>query len=249
MQSHIDRRRIKSLCPDVVRMAHTRPFSAWAARDAGAQIALENRFRTPPPRAANRFARKSVKWIFDDRRRGKCMASVGQGIGIESVAVTISACSTATYWKVSTVNILVHIRWTGSQPIKSFWIGNLTNWMWIKTIRFTSLSCVKCDDWCARQVFSDIDCSWNAFKRSFAFFFHFYFLISWAKRVQAVKPKRCARLFGKQLSCDSDFNEKLSRTEWTNCLTKERFIGKSLGIVCFHAQWAKCLRIFSSSPR
>lgn len=41
-----------------------------------------------------------------------------------------------------------------------------------------------------------------------------------------MKPKRCARLFGKQLNCDSDFNEKLSRLEWANCLTKERFIGE-----------------------
>lgn len=41
-----------------------------------------------------------------------------------------------------------------------------------------------------------------------------------------MKPKRCARLFGKQLNCDADFNEKLSRLEWANCLTKERFIGE-----------------------
>lgn len=41
-----------------------------------------------------------------------------------------------------------------------------------------------------------------------------------------MKPKRCARLFGKQLNCDADFNEKLSRLEWSNCLTKERFIGE-----------------------
>ncbi|XP_031620477.1 SPARC-related modular calcium-binding protein 1 isoform X2 [Contarinia nasturtii] len=41
---------------------------------------------------------------------------------------------------------------------------------------------------------------------------------------KAVKPKRCARLFGKQLSCDSDFDEKLSRQEWLNCLTREKYI-------------------------
>lgn len=43
---------------------------------------------------------------------------------------------------------------------------------------------------------------------------------------KVVKPKRCARLFGKQLNCDIDFDEKLSRQEWMNCLNKDRFIGK-----------------------
>lgn len=38
-----------------------------------------------------------------------------------------------------------------------------------------------------------------------------------AKKV--VKPKRCARAFGK--FCDIDHDERLSRTEWGNCLSKD----------------------------
>ncbi|XP_055702238.1 SPARC-related modular calcium-binding protein 2 isoform X2 [Phlebotomus papatasi] len=34
-----------------------------------------------------------------------------------------------------------------------------------------------------------------------------------------VKPKRCARAFGK--FCDEDLDEKLSKSEWSNCFTKD----------------------------
>ncbi|XP_059617873.1 SPARC-related modular calcium-binding protein 1 isoform X2 [Phlebotomus argentipes] len=34
-----------------------------------------------------------------------------------------------------------------------------------------------------------------------------------------VKPKRCARAFGK--FCDEDHNEKLSKSEWSSCFTKD----------------------------
>ncbi|XP_075169937.1 SPARC related modular calcium binding-like protein magu isoform X2 [Haematobia irritans] len=36
---------------------------------------------------------------------------------------------------------------------------------------------------------------------------------------RAVKPKRCGRAFGK--FCDVDNDERLSRTEWSNCLSKD----------------------------
>ena len=36
---------------------------------------------------------------------------------------------------------------------------------------------------------------------------------------KVVKPKRCGRAFGK--SCDKDLDERLSRQEWSNCLSKE----------------------------
>lgn len=39
---------------------------------------------------------------------------------------------------------------------------------------------------------------------------------------QVIKPKRCARLFGKQLYCDTDKDEQLSRQEWTNCFNNEK---------------------------
>lgn len=35
--------------------------------------------------------------------------------------------------------------------------------------------------------------------------------------MQVVKPKRCARSFGK--FCDLDNDERLSRQEWSNCLS------------------------------
>lgn len=34
-----------------------------------------------------------------------------------------------------------------------------------------------------------------------------------------VKPKRCARSFGKY--CDVDNDERMSRQEWANCLSKD----------------------------
>lgn len=36
---------------------------------------------------------------------------------------------------------------------------------------------------------------------------------------KAVKPKRCARTFGK--FCDSDNDDRLSQSEWTNCLSRD----------------------------
>lgn len=39
---------------------------------------------------------------------------------------------------------------------------------------------------------------------------------------QVIKPKRCARLFGKQLYCDTDKDEQLSRQEWINCFNNEK---------------------------
>lgn len=37
--------------------------------------------------------------------------------------------------------------------------------------------------------------------------------------MKAVKPKRCARTFGK--FCDIDNDDRLSRQEWINCLSKD----------------------------
>lgn len=34
-----------------------------------------------------------------------------------------------------------------------------------------------------------------------------------------MKPKRCARTFGK--ACDIDHDERLSRQEWSKCLSKD----------------------------
>lgn len=51
-----------------------------------------------------------------------------------------------------------------------------------------------------------------------------------------VKPKRCARLFGKQLNCDIDMDEKLSRQEWANCLSKDKFNCKPCFKHSFHFQ-------------
>lgn len=54
--------------------------------------------------------------------------------------------------------------------------------------------------------------------------------------LQAIKPKRCARTFGKY--CDIDVDDRLSRQEWANCLSKDvvnrEFINLIIQVVNTH---------------